>query len=70
MTNEHPPGRWVRTGRGARFMLEPVNPAPYYNWRMCRRSFIVVQLALAATEGKYRAVECFNHAVDGGIVFG
>lgn len=21
MTNEHPPGQWVRTGRGARFML-------------------------------------------------
>lgn len=47
-----------------------VNPAPYYNLSMCRRSLTVVQLAIAAVEGGYRPVECFNHAVDGGIVFG
>lgn len=47
-----------------------VNPEPYYNWRMCRLSLTVVQLALAAVEGDYRATDCFNHAVDGGIVFG
>jgi hypothetical protein len=47
-----------------------VNPNPYYSWTMCRHSLTVVQLAIAAIEGDYRSVECFNHAVDGGIVFG